>query len=65
MQPELDYNKTLLGETLGRVPKDFAQHPVAGSPNRQAFSPPQVTFIRWLETLRMNPTSLSARPSSC
>lgn len=37
MQPELDYNKTLLGETLGRAPKDFAQHPVAGSPYRQAF----------------------------
>lgn len=64
-RPELDYNKTLLGETLGRAPKDFAQHPVAGSPYRQAFSPPQVTFIRWLETLRMNPTSLSTRPSSC
>lgn len=42
---KLGYNKALLGEILGRVPKDFVQHPVAGSPYRQAFSLPEVTFI--------------------
>lgn len=41
---KLDYNKALLGEILGRAPKDFVQHPVAGSPYRQAFSLPEVTF---------------------
>lgn len=65
MQPELDYNKMLLGETLGRSPKDFVQYPVAGSPYRQAFSPPEGTFICQMETLRMNPTSLSTYPFSC
>lgn len=65
MQPELDYNKMLLGETLGRAPKDFVQHPVAGIPYRQAFSSPEGTFICWLETLRMNPTSLSTYPFRC
>lgn len=46
MQPELGYNKTLLGEHLGWAPRDFAQHPVAESLHRQAFSAPEVTFIR-------------------
>lgn len=61
---KLDYNKALLGEILGRAPKDFVQHPVAGSPYRQAFSLPEVTFICRLETL-INPTSFSTHPSSC
>lgn len=61
---KLDYNKALLGEILGRVPKDFVQHPVAGSLYRQAFPLPEVTFICRLETC-MKPTSFSTHPSSC
>lgn len=61
---KLDYNKALLGEILGRAPKNFVQHPVAGSPYRQAFSLPEVTFICQLET-SMNSTSFSTHPSSC
>lgn len=61
---KLDYNKVLWGEILGRAPSDFVQHPVAGSPYRQAFPLPEVTFICRLE-ISMNPTSFSAHPSSC
>lgn len=46
MQLELDYNKRLLGEHLGRPPKDFAQHPAAESQHRRALSAPEVALIR-------------------
>lgn len=46
MQLQLDYNKRLLGEHLGRPPRDFAQHPAAESRHRQALSAPEVALIR-------------------